>query len=708
MPTSHGGLGPGGQAGVDVLYAPNRVREPLKRHGPRGSNQWESIPWAQALDEVAKPLAELRAAGEPHRLLVMSGRERGIMADLWTRFCRVYGTPNHLSTARSGPAGTISRAMALATGVPDLPAYDLANSAYVVSLGSGMLESGCLGTYATRAVAEVRQRAGRRGKLLQIEPTFSLTAAAADEWVAVRPGSLDVLAFALANVLVREKLHDARFLDERVFGWESFSDVAGVRHSGLRQQLEAFTPEAVASRCGIEPQVIVRLAREMGTHQPAVVVFDERSVATTNGLSIARAAIALNAVLGALGRAGGMLLQDPPPYAPWPAERLDAIANRSLDAPTIDSSARDVHPLATAIPEALAEAIAAGKPYKPAAALLYYTNPLASLPAPERVRSALAEVPLVVSFSPFLDGSTELADYVLPDHTYLERWEDGPVHPSIGFPLLSLRQPAVEPVHTTRHTGDVVLELGRRIGGTVAESLPWSDFKHALQQKLCGLAAAGQSGDDFVDELCQRGYWAAAEVCRPEQSLASLRTPSSRWELFSQAALESLLRVQTRSGRTMEDVLAAAGGPPSIDAACLGLPVEPRWVGDPAAYPYMLVTYRPVSEAVGGPASGLLSELGDPLTGARWGGCVEVNPRTARSLGVEDGEPVWLESPAGRHKLQARVFGGVPPDVVRVPLGLDPPGAETTPRCLLALDSRCELGRVPGCSVRVRLTKVTV
>lgn len=147
---------------------------------------------------------------------------------------------------------------------------------------------------------------------------------------------------------------------------------------------------------------------------------------------------------------------------------------------------------------------------------LYQANPIASSPDPEKVRRALERIPLVISFSPFLDETARHAHLVLPDHTFLERWGDAPAPPTLPYPVWGVVQPIVPPFHDTRATGEVVLALASGIGGGVASAFPWSSMEDLIRERGKRLSDA-QRGSAFVsrfrrDELREmetRGWWIA-------------------------------------------------------------------------------------------------------------------------------------------------------------------------------------------------------
>lgn len=138
------------------------------------------------------------------------------------------------------------------------------------------------------------------------------------------PGSYAAFALGLAHLLGQEGLYDADFVENHCLGFLPWTDEEGVEHEGLRALLEnEYTPERVARVCAIPAQTLSRLAREMARERPALVVAGPRVTQAENGLGVAMAVHALNALLGAIDREGGVLVQRRPPLRDWPEPRLD-------------------------------------------------------------------------------------------------------------------------------------------------------------------------------------------------------------------------------------------------------------------------------------------------------------------------------------------------------------------------------------------------
>lgn len=689
-PVCHGGLCPVGQAALQLLYNPDRVKGPMKRVGERGAGRWQPIAWEEALRIVTDRIKELREREETHTLVVVTGRSHGVMPDLWRRFARAFGSPNVVEASDHDPS---SHALWLTQGVRAPVAYDLENARYILSFGVPLVDGWWAPVRQMRALVQIRQGTpGRRGKLVQFEPRLSPTAAKADEWIPVNPGTEGALALALAHVLVVEGLFDRRFVDGRTFGFEDWIDQSGQRHAGFRTLLiKEYTSPAVAKLTGVPEETIRRLAREFARFGPGVAIGPAGG--QSNDRETAWAIHALNALVGAIERPGGALVARTAPPTRWPEVRPDEKARKGLAMPKLPGAGGDDLLAATTF-TLLADAIKSGKPYPVKALLLWETNPAFTEPDPERTRQALSEVPFVVSFSSFLDESTQDADLILPDHTFLEAWHDEPPPPGLPYPVIGVAQPAVKPLYPTRHTGDLVLSLAEALGGSVAEAMPWKDFKEVLMASMEGLYRSPRgmifpkheetgpprplrewewapspykSFKEFWEDLLKKGGWIDPSYRYGEWTRV-FRTPSGKFEFYSHALRRA---VEARAqGKPGEEFLKSLGTAVTEDRAFLPHYEPSRATGDARSFPLTLVTFRLLTLGDGSVANlPFLQERLAPHANVQWGSWVELNPETAKKLGVGDGEWVWVESSAGKVKVKARLYPAIMPGVVAIPLG---------------------------------------
>ena len=483
-PVSQGKLCPRGQAAIQVTYHPDRLRQPLKRSGPRGTGQFQEIGWDEALSELVARLRDLVATGEQRSAAFLSRPLRGQRRELVARFLAAFGAPPPISFELLGDE-VLRRANQRSFGRPQLPTFDLARSSFVISFGADFLGTWNSPVSQTVAYGVMRQgRPGIRAKFVQVEPRMSQTGANADEWVAIRPGMEGVLALGLAHVIIQEKLRPA-----------AAARAAGEVIDGWSEGLPGYSPEEVEKRTGVTAARVTRLARELAEHRPAVALVGGAPLAHTNGLFHALAVNALNALLGTVGEPGGILFT---PLLPVPSDSAQSAAAAGA------ASVRE-----------LAERILSAQASPVKLLLLDEANPVFSTPPGWRIREALLEVPYIVSFGCFLDETSVLADLVLPDHSFLESWVDDVPESGATRAVASLAAPAMRPLHNTRAMPDVLLEVARQLGGEVTAALPFQIFEEVLQnafERLRGVpGSVPPEGGDFWNNVQEQGGWWGAE-----------------------------------------------------------------------------------------------------------------------------------------------------------------------------------------------------
>jgi anaerobic selenocysteine-containing dehydrogenase len=669
-PNNQGALCPEGLAGLQVLYDPDRIRGPLRREGGR----WERISWDEAISLVVSKLRELRDQGQAHSCVFMHDGQRGPMSDLIARFCQAYGTPNNVAISDVRADGT-PLAHYLMQGWSEHAGYDWENANYVLCFGGSFLEAWQPTVRQLRAYSHMRRgRPGARAKMVQIEPRLSVTAAKADEWIPIMSGTEGALALGIANIILDEGLYDSEFIDEHTFGFEDWRDEAGNDHLGFRTLvLRDYPPEKVSAITGVPTETIWRLAREFAATRPAVAAGDVSE--HTNGLFSQMAIQALNALVGSIAVPGGMIRQRDVPLASWPEVSQDQIAARGAALPRLDRAGTERYPLAESAYHAIPERVGQGDPYEVGVLFLYRTNPLYSGPNVRSFHEAFDKIPLIVSFSPFMDESSEQADLILPDCTYLEKWEYACLEPSLGYPVLGLAQPVVGPLHDTINSGEILLTIARELGGSVAASFPWADFEEVLQSRVRGIFEEGRglmvrgSFEEFWDELRARGVWYDPPYDF-ERWDEVLTTPSGRFEFYSQQLRETLETLAEDDARKLEAILEGLQLQARGDELLMPHYEPARFVGEENEYPFHLNVYESMPYADGGGAnSPWLQGIFGLHVKEAWDSWVEINPETAGRLGLADNDQVWVESPVGRIKSKARLYTGAMPNVVSMPLG---------------------------------------
>jgi anaerobic selenocysteine-containing dehydrogenase len=647
-PINRGGLCARGAAALDLLYHPDRVRGPMVRSGPRGGNRWLSVSWDEAIARLAGEIGKLRTAGTPEALVVLDGQESGTTHALWRRFLRAFGSPNHVGHGATGN-GALARAMADLTGVAGLPGYDFENARLVLLVGTGALESSPQAMTLARAVGR-----GARPRLLCAWPRLPPAAALVDEWLPLRPGGEASLLLALAHVLLREGLAD----ESRLQGARGFEAEGNLRD----RILTGCSPQQTEAATGIAARRVERLALELAAIRPSVVAPDEMAA---DGV-VAVAALVLNALLGGFDAPGGVRREPDWAWPAWSAPTLDGVAERGLRMAALDGHAPDCADVEVSRILGLPAALVARKPYAAQVLLLHHSNPVFSKPGGVAWRQALEAVPFVVSFSPLLDESALGADLVLPEPTFLERWDV--VLPGRATRTLSWQQPVVRPLGDTLATGEVILRLAAALGGSVAEAMPWRSYRQAVE---AGLAKLPADLGEILAKLEGEGAWVAPPAAAD-------------------------LAVGWRGQ-----------GPRLLDVRGAIPAVLPAPEGEAAGFPFLLVPFRGTGYAEGGIRHlPYLREL--PLARGGRRPVIEMATLDARNLGVRDGDPVVVESAQGSLAMAARVHAGLCPGTLGLPLGLGPwpvVRAGQTSMDLLAGHAEPRTGHWLACATHARVRK---
>ena len=668
-PINLGALCPKGQAAPELLYNPDRLTTPLRRRGERGSGDWEEISWSTARRIVADKLKELRTAGHPEQAALLYGQATGQLPDFLARFMHAVGSPNLISRESLNVAAAKLGAL-LTQGVYDTPAYDLENSSYVITFGASLLEAGPVPQRMISGYAFLRRGRSERGKVVVIDPRQGVTGAKADEWIPIVPGTDAALALAMANVIIRSGLVDASFVNNYSFGYDDFPDESGTRLiKGFKSfVLENYDPEDVAEITGVPAGTITRLAGEFASNKPSVAILPGKGGllnGTIGGVYTAMAVHALNALVGNLETAGGVLTQKYPILTPWPELPEDPIAAQGCQAERVDGAGSHF-PVSRGAFQAVADRVLDGYPLE--LLFLYDANPVFETPGGARFIEAFDRIPLVVAMSSFMDESAQYADLVLPEPTFIERFEDHFVE-GLGYPGVALRQPAIEPLYDTMGVADFLLGVAQEIGGPVAQAFPWSSYRSVIRNRLRDV------GTDW-STLRDLGLWLT-----PGYRYA--RRGSERWvqEIVGKdrqyAPRDGHFDFFSRELKCIVDLLTPEQRrelnlPADDDSIFLPRYIPTPYQGDAAAYPFVLnvitlMAMGPVSAAANMPT---LQEISGMTVGETWNSWVEMNPEAAEEMGLHDREEVWVESPFGKVQTRLRLVEALRPDVVNIPYNL--------------------------------------
>ena len=693
-PVNQGGMCPLGINALHHLYNPDRIQIPMKRVGNPLTGKWEPISWEDAFKIISQRLIKLRRQNITHQLVILGSGERGVMKELISRFASAYGSPNYYQFS-SLPNDAVP--YLLVHGQSQIPSYDFLNAKIILSFGSNFLEEGFSPIYYTKLYSHHREQQTR---YIQIEPRMSLTAANADSWVPIRPGTYGALALGLAYVLIREELYNEDFVTKYTFGFEDWIDKESKKHIGFRNYvLENYYPEKVSEITGVSSELILELGRELGNTPRALVLGGGGALDNTNGTFSMMAIQSLNGLLGNYERKGGIYFIDEPPYSKLPPVIEDSIAkNGNKKEP--HAKPQDISfPLTNFSIESFTKNILRDNPYPIDTLFLFRGNPLFHSINHHEFVDALKKTPFIVSFDSFINETNEYAHLILPVNTFLEDWNESSNIPSVGFSHIGIQQPVIEPLFSTRSMGDIFIDLAKQIGGTVSDSFPFENYKQVIEHKLLGVYNSGRgaiaskgvkkmwleylqqrgwqisrysSYEEFWDQLLKDGGW--WNPIREEKRLnETFKTPSGKFEFYSQKlknSLDTLLKNQKENDSThnLESILSRLNITARGDAVYLPHHEIVPYEGEK---PFYFTTFQVLPNRDGKGANlPLMQEMFGYSVRSYWRSWVEINPINAEEYGIKDGDWIWIESSINRIKVQAKVIPAIMPNVIAIPFGL--------------------------------------
>ncbi len=607
-PKSRGMLCARGQGGVSFASDPDRLRSPMVRTGERGEGRFREVTWEFALDLIAQKLEGIKERTGPESVAIM-GHTAG---DHWfaEHFAQAWGTPNAAKPSSSLCLSPRDEAANLTFGAPvgGHEPLDWGKLECLTLIGSHIGEDS-----RNTVMQDFAGLHGRGGTIIVVDPRFSSAATKSDHWLPIKPGTDTALLLAWINVLITEGLYDADYVERWTTGFDQ-----------LVTHVASMTPEWAAEITDLTAEQIRTTIRTMAEHAPRAVIMPGRHVVWYgNDTQRMRAVYLVNALLGAYGREGGFYFNRAPyiedfahppfavagsaggcsaeptedggselPLGPTGKARADGVQDTFLQGPT-------------ALQE-LIEPMITGEPYPIEGLIVYGVNLLNSVPDTERTKEALRNLELVVAIDVLPQEHVAWADVVLPDATYLERYEDlfTMAHRT---PYIALREPAVDPPYDTRPAWWIARELGLRLG--LEAFFRWEDIEEYLNVRLRSVGSS-------IDELHAEGGVLIQEgkpFLEDFEGATPFGTSSGKIELYSQT-------------------LADGGLDP--------LPVFEPTDEPPDGYFRLLYGRHPVHTFAKTQNTPALSALYPE--NELW-----LNAAAAAELGVADGQAVWLENQDG-------------------------------------------------------------
>lgn len=616
-----------GYAGRELLYDPDRLKYPMKRTNPEKGKgvdpKWVRISWDEAFEITGKKLREIYDKDGPNAI-VFFGRPKPWPVHL----TKSIGTANHVVHITTCYATHEAVWNATVTGGGRNWTKDLGESDYVLSFGWD-----ACGKAKNPQARPLMEALSGGATLVVFDPRLSTTAAHANEWIPIKPGTDLAVALAMIHVIVNEELYDKEYVENYTHGFDELK---------AHVNKEGYTPEWAEGISEVPAETIRKIARDFASADNPVIPTHKRDAAGPNyrnSWRLCHALICLNALVGAIDSTGGEVIERKPSVPgittvfdvpAYPKSKEELMAEVRIDGmekfPILHKTAGGI---GKGIMQTPAENILEGKPYPVKAAIVWKQNILA-FPNPDRVVEAFKKLDFVVVSEIYPNEMAQMADVVLPEPTYLEKSGVAVRSYFAKYPQVAAKQPVVKTLYETKGLGGQTLGILKAMG---------------LNQYVDGI-----SGGKLIDAQCEalgvtwdelkaKGLWDDREnkPFKEHEKLGKLKTPTGKIEFY---------------GTTLEKY---------------GYDPMPKWQEKrdmpSTEYPFYYLIYRkPFAKMTENQNLSVMDEL-RPENG------VLMNTRAAKELGIHDGDYVYVESRAGKVRIKAELTEGIRPDCVAIDHG---------------------------------------
>lgn len=604
---SRGMLCARGNAGIQQMYDPDRLKYPLVRKGNRGEGKWERISWDQALAIAAEKFLKIAKEYTRCGVLFTPGSDSQSTFVHW--FAEVFGSYN-IATHES--SCLLSRNRAYLDTFGEVPFADVLHSRYIIIVGANPFEA-----IITPDSIDLMTAKKNGCKIVVLDPRYTKTASLAHEWFPVKPGTDMAFFMALAHVITKEKLYNASYAQEKLYGIDE-----------LTIHVQPYSPEWAEKECEIPADAIRRIARELAAAAPSAMIYPGRRTSDyVNSTQMRRSMAIVNALLGNWDTPGGLLaarqvglsnpeLPEAPFYDDNPENRLDhGMANMMFEEEGSFKHLRD--------------AIISQKPYPVKGWFVYKYNPMQSLANRKKTIEMINQMEFVLTVDITMSDTAWMSDLVLPAPSVLERQDPAAgLQGSSACACVVARDPVVAPLFESRSVFDILKGLAGRMNLEEFFDFTLDEYR---SQQFKGLPQAEKAlRDDGV-------YYNPSKLYGVYEGKI-YKTLSKKIELYNQ-----------RYAQIGVDPLPVYQAPKPRPLNRFRLVVGRN------AYFTHCTTQN----------NALLNELMPENT--LW-----LNSKAAGKLGLKDGDRVEVTSPAGRGELAVSLKNGIREDTVYMLSGFGP------------------------------------
>ena len=511
---SNGRFCPRGTGGVGMYYDEDRLKTPLIRTEERGKQSYREASWEEAFDYIGEKMQNIASVHGPECVALLTHGSGGkYFGDL----LKAFGSNNIAAPSYSQCRGPREVAFfsTFGEGVESPERTDIRDTECLVLIGSHIGENMHNGQ-----VQEMSDAIDKGASIITVDPRFSVAAGKSKFWLPIKPATDLALLLAWIHVLIYEKKYDKDYVERHTFGFEQ-----------LKEHVADMTPEWAYGITTIEPGLIRKTAYEMAKASPAVIVHPGRHVTWYGDDTQRERAIAiLNALLGSWGRRGGFYSPEGVTIPSWPHPEFPT-PNRTWKDAFPDKYTLASASLASGICDATIPTISKACNFK--GWIVNGTNLIHTFPDQKKTIEAIQNLELLVVVDTMPMDITGWADVVLPECTYLERYDSIRDSPH-RKPAIALRMPASEPMYNTKPAWWMAKEIAKRLG--LEEYFSWNTIEEMLDWQLNQVGSSLEEMQKVGVKTFERSY---DDLYFTENEDFEFITGTGKIELFSLEIFEA-------------------------------------------------------------------------------------------------------------------------------------------------------------------------
>ncbi|RXJ67967.1 thiosulfate reductase [Halarcobacter ebronensis] len=490
FPKSQNMLCARGNAGIQALYDPDRIKYPLIRVGKRGDGKYKRVTWDEAYTYISEKLTKILDEEKDNRSCIGYCAGEGMAEHTFKTFMfDKFGSTNFINHSSICLQTTVS---GYALTIGGYGQADLENADYVIMAGANRAEA-----IVTPDTMELFKRTkGRGAKLVVIDPRFTNTAAHADEWVAIEVGTDLALVLAMTHVVITEELYNKKFVSLNFNGFEEY-----------KQHILSnnYTPQWAEKITGVKVAQIKKMARDFMHYAPKSIYYQgRRSAWSKQDFQLRRAQAIFTALGGGIDKEGGIVFGKTLPLG---THKVNAPMYANAESRIEKNEAAIIGGAGSWI--AWRNMIVEGRtPYPIRGMFIYKQNPMLSVPNVAKTRKMFEKMDLVVAIDTMPSDSAIMADVILPECTYLER--EDPVKSFGGAqPSIALRQATVKPLWETKPVIEIMQGLSKKLSKPLWEIT--KKYDEDVQDEIEGMS------EDEVEEFYKKSGFDLADAFEHSQ-----------------------------------------------------------------------------------------------------------------------------------------------------------------------------------------------